>query len=70
VCWTNWVKKVLSFGWKFFPLSKNIGLVTHPVKLYGVASGPSIRRLWGLILMKIVFNCFNFYSIGIDVLQD
>ena len=36
------------------------------VKLFGMTSGASVRDTVGLILVRNVFNCFNFYSIDID----
>ena len=35
------------------------------VKFFGMTSGASMRGMVGLILMRNIFNCFNFYSIDI-----
>ena len=33
------------------------------VKPFGLTSGASMRGTVGVILVKNIFNCFNFYSI-------
>ena len=35
------------------------------VKSFGLTSGTSVRGTVGLILVRNVFNCFNFYSIDL-----
>ena len=58
-------EKSLSFWVEtFFLLSKNS---TPPsfVKLFGLASGTSVRGMVALILVKNDFNCFNIYSIDL-----
>ena len=37
------------------------------VKLFGMTSGASVRNTVDLILMRNIFNYFNFYSIDIDI---
>ena len=47
-------------------LVENIDETNFPlpfVKPFGMTSGASVRGTVGLILVRIVFNCFNFYSI-------
>ena len=36
------------------------------VKLLGMTSGAFVRGTVGLILVRNIFNCFNFYSIDIE----
>jgi len=40
-----------------------INLPSHSSNLFSLTSGASVRGTVGLILVRIVFNCFNFYSI-------
>ena len=56
-------EKSLSFWAEiFFLLSKN-GIPSSFVKLFGLASGTSMRGMVALILVKNDFNYFSFYSI-------
>ena len=57
-----WCKKYQDFGRNILRLSKN-GSPPPFVKLFGLTSGTSVRGMAGLILVRNVFNCFNFYSI-------
>ena len=55
-------KKQVFLGGNIFYLSKNR---TPPpfVKLFGLRSETSVRGMVGLILVRKIFNFFNFYSI-------
>jgi len=37
------------------------------VKLFGMTSGASVRGTVGLIFVRNIFNCFNFYIIDYNI---
>jgi len=62
VCKIFGEKKTSLLGGNIFYLSKNE--TPHPfVKLFSLRSGTSVKSMVGLILVRKIFNCFNFYSI-------
>ena len=57
-------KKTSILGGNIFLLSKN-GTPPLFVKPFGLTSGTFMRDTVGLILMRKIFNCFNFNSIDL-----
>ena len=47
---------------------EKINLLLPFVKPFGLTNGASVRVTVGIILVRIVINCFNFYFLMIDFL--